>query len=145
MDKSIESVFSALDSVGQDLYASVMNEIIQDASEDATRPLRFTIHQLTVELDKERRKRTALTEQLRSAERLIDAVRVAAGDEPGPSSQLLFSVLQGHLADIRSRLNELVLSEKMSRRAALKQTLSAKELRSRAAANLVDWVKEGAR
>jgi hypothetical protein len=129
---AIKDFFGGLSSVERDTFNEVLNGMMESASQEATQPLRRTIHQLRVEDERESRLRDGLHEQLQSIQSCIELItRRAKGGEP---TMLLFLALFRNVsADLHSRLADLETSERRARKRKLQAAMSSLSTRAMAA------------
>ena len=137
---SLVDFFGTLGSVDQDLLLKCLIEMIDASSEASIRPVKYTLHQLRREADRERRKVDVARGQLHEVERVLGKLNSPKNGNHGPETAFLLAALQGRAEDLQTRLSESPLDEKVSRMERLKQTLKSVRNRAEAARKLLEII-----
>ncbi len=133
--------YESLGSVDRDLFVGVMDVMCADATPESTQAVRYTIHQLTIEVDRDRRKRESFLTQQRNVERLIALAEDAIGNNGTAEMRMFLTMLRTRCSDLQARIHELASGDKLSRRSRLRQMLMAMESRASSSIRIMEAVK----
>jgi len=137
-DSDIGVFFGTIGSVYQDMVIRILTEVSESGSEEATKKLRDSIHQLGIEIGREKNKRDALLTDLKDVEKAIESLREAMGINDSASLSMLMVLFRARAEEIQSRLGAVVFMDKIQRKSRLHQTLLGIRQRADAALKLLE-------